>query len=282
MESFYFEKQYPQGLLCDLNSTPEGYGTVYLITDLTNDKTYVGQTWRNPKARWWGHQHDAKKRATTYLQHAICKRGVDNFTLGILGFARTQEELDNLERVWIVCLNSASSSFGYNLTWGGGGSRATEETREKLSKSRRLYYENPEVLRQKSETSRKMWKNPEIRKKMSEAQTRRFTDPLERKKTGEAIRKGLAKPGVKEKFSQNMKQKWKNPEEIKRQSEASRLALADPEVRERISEGTKQGLKRAKAKRKQEGISEPVRIRVRDTTGKFIRKITPKDEIPEN
>ena len=63
---------------------------VYKITNLINDKVYIGKTSSNPYKRWKEHVNVAlniRKYQRRYIIHnAICKYGVDNFSFEILEF----------------------------------------------------------------------------------------------------------------------------------------------------------------------------------------------------
>ena len=100
-------------------------GYIYKITNLVNQKCYIGQTTKPLKERWKKHQKDAttkNRRCYDYpLYRAIRKYGIDNFTIEII------EECDILllnerEIYWIKEFNSMSKK-GYNQTLGGSGNK---------------------------------------------------------------------------------------------------------------------------------------------------------------
>jgi group I intron endonuclease len=69
---------------------------------------------------------------------AIRKYGSDAFDGQILSYAQTQEELDNLERLWVVLLKAKDRKFGYNVSNGGlGRGKWSEESRKKMSLSKK-------------------------------------------------------------------------------------------------------------------------------------------------
>lgn len=100
---------------------------IYKITNLKNNKIYVGQdTKNNPK--YYG--------SGTYLKRAIKKYGKRNFKKEILERCKTTEELNQVEKHWIKKLNSKNKKIGYNLTDGGDGAvgyQHTMETKMKMS-----------------------------------------------------------------------------------------------------------------------------------------------------
>ena len=91
------------------------FGEVYVHTCTTNEKSYVGQTTRGMDARWREHIKERRNRA---FSSAIRKYGADVFEHRILSVAYSQAELDNLERIWIILLQTKTPN-GYNLTAGG-------------------------------------------------------------------------------------------------------------------------------------------------------------------
>ena len=88
---------------------------IYRITNLINNKVYIGQT-VHPNKRWWEHQQRAKTHYDNYPIHlAIDKYGAENFSFEILEWT---EDYDNEEARLINEYNSISPN-GYNLIEGG-------------------------------------------------------------------------------------------------------------------------------------------------------------------
>lgn len=90
---------------------------VYLITNLINNKKYVGQTRGSLDKRWKRHCWKTKKNKY-YLHRAIKKYGKNNFKVEILHSCSSFEEMDNLEKKFIK-LYDCRHPNGYNLTYGG-------------------------------------------------------------------------------------------------------------------------------------------------------------------
>lgn len=93
-------------------------GFIYKITNITNGKSYIGQTIQNVKDRFY--QHCATKCSKAVLDmaihRAIMKYGKSNFTIEVI------EEIDSTnlndrEKYWIKYYNSYNN--GYNSTEGG-------------------------------------------------------------------------------------------------------------------------------------------------------------------
>lgn len=98
-------------------------GYIYLITNLINNKKYIGQTQINVLDRWKQHCNRAKVSSVNGIDGAIRKYGVENFSYQIIRECPV-EELDKWEIYYIKKYNTFqgdSSNKGYNLTKGGQG-----------------------------------------------------------------------------------------------------------------------------------------------------------------
>jgi len=103
---------------------------VYLVTNLVNGKIYIGQT----NGKRWRYYGGGK-----IIKQAIRKYGKYNFRKSLLiEGLYSQEEIDELEILFIKQYNSCDKTIGYNILPGGFGGRniiITEETRRKMSAS---------------------------------------------------------------------------------------------------------------------------------------------------
>lgn len=102
-------------------------GIVYLITNLLNDKRYVGQTTQSLEKRMNEYTHGKQ-----YIDRAIRKYGRKNFTAEIIEMCPV-EQLNERERFWIAKLNCKTPN-GYNLTDGGEGIVGLKKTPEHCAK----------------------------------------------------------------------------------------------------------------------------------------------------
>ena len=88
---------------------------IYKITNIQNNKVYIGQTIRPVQERFNRHLNDALHNVIdTHFARAIRKYGKDSFSWEIIDTANTQEELTIKERYWIQYYNSVKE--GYNET----------------------------------------------------------------------------------------------------------------------------------------------------------------------
>ena len=107
---------------------------IYLITNLSNGKVYVGQSIRI-EARFDQHKSSLKGgyHENSHLQRAYNLYGADSFKFDILEEC-TLDVIDNRERHWISYYNSTNEDFGYNIEDGGSLNKSlSEETKKKIS-----------------------------------------------------------------------------------------------------------------------------------------------------
>lgn len=95
-------------------------GYIYCITNLINNKKYVGKTIYSIDKRWRQHINDSKKNTCELrpLYKAMNKYGIDNFTIKEL--EQCDDQLLSIkEQYWIDKYNTYQN--GYNATLGGDG-----------------------------------------------------------------------------------------------------------------------------------------------------------------
>ena len=91
---------------------------IYKITNLINNKVYIGQT-KDLHKRWKGHCDCASdRRYTNYLYNAMRKYGIDNFKMEVI--EGPIPNYNEREKYWISYYNSyLDKNKGYNMTPGG-------------------------------------------------------------------------------------------------------------------------------------------------------------------
>ena len=97
---------------------------IYKITNLQNNKIYIGQTSKSIEFRFNLHIRNSKKESYRIKQPvdmAIYKYGVDNFEIKLIDIVHDKKELSSKERFWISFYNSTNNKIGYNITTGGEG-----------------------------------------------------------------------------------------------------------------------------------------------------------------
>ena len=119
----------------------EKYGVIYRITNLINNKVYIGQTIQNPQRRWKEH---LRKGANRHLKAAFDLYGRDSFKFEVIEECDTKEKLDEREQFYIA----ESNGNNYNFRSGGSHGLHSEETKKllKIPKTK----EHKEKIRQKA------------------------------------------------------------------------------------------------------------------------------------
>ena len=94
---------------------------IYKITNLINNKVYIGKTTKTIEWRFKKHLYDAKHTENTrnHFHRALLCYGEENFKVEQIDYATTKEELNEKERYWINYYDSQNT--GYNMTSGGDG-----------------------------------------------------------------------------------------------------------------------------------------------------------------
>lgn len=91
---------------------------VYLITNLINNKKYIGIT-NNLKRRWFNHCHPSKGREQV-ISNAIQKYGPNNFKFEVLEENVPLDKIDEKEIYYIQKYDSLTiNNHGYNVATGG-------------------------------------------------------------------------------------------------------------------------------------------------------------------
>lgn len=105
---------------------------IYVITHKQSGKCYVGQTRQRLVRRWGLHKSRMRKGYPYHLYCAMRKYGENAFDVIEITTVDDQVDASDLERLWIVCLRTTDSRFGYNNTYGGEGfGKKTKESIEK-------------------------------------------------------------------------------------------------------------------------------------------------------
>lgn len=128
---------------------------IYKITNIQNNKVYIGQTIRPIEQRFHRHLNDAINNILdTHFARAIRKYGKDNFIVEEIDITQTQDELNQKEQYWIKFYNSVKE--GYNETDAiskCGGNTYQSKTEEEM-----------EVIKEKIRQTKIGTKNPMARK----------------------------------------------------------------------------------------------------------------------
>jgi group I intron endonuclease len=94
---------------------------IYQITNIVNQKTYIGKTTKSVDERFYRHKYNSHSNSQTHLHRAMRKHGVDCFIITPL--EENVKHLDEREKYWIVKLRPE-----YNMTVGGEGGDTSSST----------------------------------------------------------------------------------------------------------------------------------------------------------
>lgn len=128
---------------------------IYKITNVQNNKVYIGQTIRPIQDRFNRHINDAINNILdTYFARAIRKYGKDNFIIEEIDVAKNQDELNLKEQYWIQYYQAVEK--GYNETDAiskCGGNTYKSKTEEEMN-----------IIKEKIRQTKLGNKNPMARK----------------------------------------------------------------------------------------------------------------------
>ena len=190
------------------------YYYIYKITNLTNNKIYIGQrkTNKNPET-------DNYFGSGKLIIMAIKKYGVENFTKTIIEFCENWEDLNEKEIYWIENLNSLPPN-GYNLCKGGRGGvssgehhpfykkNRSDETKHKISEKLKGQKRLPESIeKQKNTNDKRSYKHSEETKHKISEKLKGKKQSKEHLEKLSKIRKGKPSPMKNKKHTAEAKEK---------------------------------------------------------------------------
>lgn len=107
--------------------------SLYIHTNKTNGKRYVGITKQEPERRWGVDGNHYKE--SPHLYSAIQKYGWDMFEHEIVHSGMTRDDACLLERHYISHFKTQNRDYGYNTFEGGAAPSIPEDIRKKMSQS---------------------------------------------------------------------------------------------------------------------------------------------------
>jgi group I intron endonuclease len=117
---------------------------IYLITNLLNNKQYVGQTIQPLEKRWQRHCWKSTSKNSMPICKAIAKYGKENFKIEVLVLCNSYDELNEKELFYANELNTWSPN-GYNLKAGDGKGSMSPETKAKIAAANTGMKRTPEA-----------------------------------------------------------------------------------------------------------------------------------------
>lgn len=187
---------------------------IYCYVNKINYKKYIGMTIRTLKERHLEHiiSSNSKKHGRDYnnpIHLAMNKYRIENFSLEIIHFGESIEELSYFEKFYIKYFNTlVKNGFGYNIATGGNdGFTLAGKTQEEINiwkekKSKKATGENnpfygkthTEEVRKKISDANKKPKSEEHKRKISESNKGKNTG---KKRSAETNKKITDKQKVK-------------------------------------------------------------------------------------
>lgn len=132
---------------------------IYKITNLINNKLYVGKTEQTLRKRWLEHVQEARRYKKcgnlfykTRFYPAMVKYGFNNFKIELVEQVAENDNIDDREKYWISKLQTQNPDIGYNIADGGMGGalfkghKHSAQSKEKMSQHN--YWKNKKQSRE--------------------------------------------------------------------------------------------------------------------------------------
>ena len=156
------------------------YGYIYMIRNKVNGKLYFGKTENNFDTRY---RSDISKHThNKHLKRSIEKYGIENFEINEqFDVAYTEDDLWDLEDMYICIYNCLDSRYGYNKRRSGskhkGNGKLSRETRQKMSYTKKETCQNKDYRHRLSKALEEKWKDENYIEKQREAHRgKQFSD----------------------------------------------------------------------------------------------------------
>lgn len=192
---------------------------LYKITNILNEKVYIGQTQNTVEERHQQHLNEAKRSNDRRLCQAINKYGEKNFTVEWIGSAWSQEGANALEEALIAQYDSYRDfNKGYNMTPGGyqrpEGITYSEESKHNCSLGQKKRFSRPEEIEKNREAQRKVYSDLAQRERQRQLQLEfHEKNPEHRIKASKRTKEFLEKnPERKDAHGKLMREKYQDPE----------------------------------------------------------------------
>lgn len=210
---------------------------IYLVTNLSNGKRYVGKTRYTAEYRWAQHTQAARSGSKDALHRAIRKYGLSNFKVKQIWNGPT--ETASAAEMRCISKFKTLAPVGYNLTFGGDGVMLTPASIKKISRTLKAYCADPAVRCQLSLQSRQAWQSGVMRANQQSINGRLIRTKEDSRRHSEAIKRGMRKSGARAKIVTAQKRLWQTSTYRTNQVIAIRKGSGAPEARAKNSAAKK-------------------------------------------
>ncbi len=156
---------------------------IYKVTNILNNKIYIGQTIRSLDQRRKEHYKNSATGEKSYFYSALRKHSQTFFKWEVVGECFTKKELNEAEKICIEFFQSNNSIYGYNGTSGGTGGAIRFGPAWNSGKSGIYTQEHKSKISIAIKKARKinpgLWDTP--RKPMSDETKKKISDANKRK-----------------------------------------------------------------------------------------------------
>lgn len=172
---------------------------IYKITNLINNKIYIGETIRGLNKRWQEHKHETLTPGHGYNYHLHCamrKYGIDNFTIEIIDNCPDEERFLT-ESKYIQLYDATNPDKGYNTVIEGSGYTvvSTDAIMEAWNEGLTINDTAKILGIHKSTVSKRLHAN-------------NISDEEIQRRYGESVRKRCSKPVLQYDLNGNLINKW--------------------------------------------------------------------------
>lgn len=182
------------------------YGYIYIVTNKSNGKRYIGQRNYNNETE------ELYLGSGKLIQTAIKKYGKKNFTKEIICEGKDKNELDELEKKLIKEYNAVEDEMFYNIASGGQGGNLGNVVNEKISKS--VTGEKNGMFGKKMPKEAILKRNKTLQKRYGGSPYKGIERTKEDKqKIAEGTKRAMNNESLKKYLSDNSKQWWINVDE---------------------------------------------------------------------
>ena len=196
-----------------------------------DNKVYIGCTTVSLEAR-------AKLGyGQTDFQKAIDYFGWDSIQSEILAETDNREQARQLEQHYIEQYDAMNPDKGYNRK--GSGFSMSVPRRIQMSRSTKVYWENPEHIAKMKAAIAESRRSPEYRKKVSDAIKKKWKTGDYAERVTNSMRERNNRPEVKELLSERSREYWSDAEHRQEHSVKMKQVMNRPDVHANLVESRK-------------------------------------------